>query len=88
MAGRVAGLLVLCLVFATAVQVIRAQMLLDQYRQCFKDCHDSCETEGNGNTFCEMKCDGDCMAKETAAKLDKVRQDMAAGREAAQNSGR
>ncbi|PKI56040.1 hypothetical protein CRG98_023580 [Punica granatum] len=71
MAGRVAGLLVLCLVFATAVQVIRAQMLLDQYRQCFKDCHDSCETEGNGNTFCEMKCDGDCMAKETAASFCK-----------------
>lgn len=59
-------MLLLCLVFATAVQMAAAQPLLDQYKQCFKDCHDSCQTEGHGNTFCEMKCDGDCMAKETA----------------------
>lgn len=66
MASRMAVVLVLCIVFATAVQVARSQTLLDQYKQCFKDCHNTCQSEGNGNTFCETKCDGDCMAKETA----------------------
>lgn len=66
MASRVVVVLALCLVFATVVQMNQAQTLLSQYKQCFKDCRDTCQTEGNGNTFCEMKCDGDCMARETA----------------------
>ncbi|CAK7346553.1 unnamed protein product [Dovyalis caffra] len=36
----------------------------DQYVTCFNDCEDKCKSDGNGYTFCEMKCDADCLAKQ------------------------
>ncbi|KAL3727187.1 hypothetical protein ACJRO7_032005 [Eucalyptus globulus] len=40
---------------------------MDTYNKCFVECHKSCQAEGLGSTFCEMRCDGECMAQETAA---------------------
>ncbi|KAI4373933.1 hypothetical protein MLD38_011990 [Melastoma candidum] len=64
-------LFVICLVVvvATTLETATANSLMDSYRNCFHQCHDACKNDGNGNTFCEMKCDTDCMAKETAEKL-------------------
>lgn len=38
------------------------------YKTCFAGCDNKCKGSGNGATFCEMKCDTDCAAKESAGK--------------------
>ncbi|KAI3441982.1 uncharacterized protein J3R85_001558 [Psidium guajava] len=70
MASKVAGVLIVCAVLVATFGPGEADDLLSAYRNCFTECHKTCEGEGNGNTFCEMKCDTDCMAQETAAKLN------------------
>uniref|UniRef100_A0A7N0TFD7 Major pollen allergen Ole e 6-like n=1 Tax=Kalanchoe fedtschenkoi TaxID=63787 RepID=A0A7N0TFD7_KALFE len=45
---------------------------LDEFASCFNTCDKECQYEGFGRTFCEMKCDADCVAKETRAKFDKL----------------
>ncbi|KAI4342732.1 hypothetical protein MLD38_027319 [Melastoma candidum] len=61
--------MVFILVVAALSGMARADSFMEEYRKCFRQCHSGCESEGNGNTFCEMKCDTDCLAKEAAAKL-------------------
>lgn len=68
MAGKVVVMLVLCHVFAMAVETTRAEFLLVEYGKCFKDCHDNCPTQGSYDAFCKIKCDNECMAKKTAGK--------------------
>ncbi|XP_056176651.1 major pollen allergen Ole e 6-like [Syzygium oleosum] len=73
MASKVAGVLIVCVVLAAMFGTGGSiGDLMDAYKNCFVDCHKTCQGEGNGNTFCEMKCDSDCMAQETAAKLNMV----------------
>ncbi|KAF3436270.1 hypothetical protein FNV43_RR23362 [Rhamnella rubrinervis] len=37
-----------------------------KYKECFNSCEKECKDGGQGYTFCEMKCDADCGAKEIA----------------------
>ncbi|KAL3727196.1 hypothetical protein ACJRO7_032014 [Eucalyptus globulus] len=67
MASKVAGVLITCLVLAATFGTREVSgELIDTYRECFVECHKSCQAEGLGSTFCEMRCDGECMAQETA----------------------
>lgn len=62
-----AALVVMCIVVVAAVQLRPAEGLIgDEYAACFHDCHKKCQDEGLGSTFCEMRCDTECVAKETA----------------------
>ncbi|KAG6759333.1 hypothetical protein NC652_025321 [Populus alba x Populus x berolinensis] len=67
MAYKVAALLVLCLVLVAAVELPKAAG--DQFGSCFNTCEQQCKADGQGQTFCEMKCDTDCFDKEVAGKL-------------------
>ena len=67
MAYKVAALLVLCLVLVAAVELPKAAA--DQFGSCFNTCEQQCKADGQGQTFCEMKCDADCLAKQTFGKL-------------------
>ncbi|KAF8016755.1 hypothetical protein BT93_H2089 [Corymbia citriodora subsp. variegata] len=74
MTSKVAGVLIICLVLATTFGTGEAiGELMDAYRKCFVDCHQSCEAEGLGSTFCEMRCDGECMTQETAGKRHQLK---------------
>ncbi|KDP21425.1 hypothetical protein JCGZ_21896 [Jatropha curcas] len=43
----------------------------EKYKACFNNCVADCKKfEGGGETFCEMKCDSDCTAKEEADDLN------------------
>ncbi|KAF2285413.1 hypothetical protein GH714_003638 [Hevea brasiliensis] len=42
----------------------------DKFGSCFNTCEQECMAGGQGQTFCEMKCDTDCFDKEVAAKLN------------------
>ncbi|KAJ4843440.1 hypothetical protein Tsubulata_049703 [Turnera subulata] len=67
MASKVVALLVVCLVFFAAVQIPQASA--ETWDACMPDCEEKCKAAGNGQTFCEMKCDTDCFDKEINAKL-------------------
>ncbi|CAK9328717.1 unnamed protein product [Citrullus colocynthis] len=40
-----------------------------KYKSCYQTCEKECLHSGNGQSFCEVKCDEDCDKKETADKL-------------------
>ncbi|KAI5580231.1 hypothetical protein POPTR_008G155600v4 [Populus trichocarpa] len=67
MTNKVAALLVLCLVLVAAVELPKAAA--DAYGSCFNTCEQECRIGGQGQTFCEMKCDTDCFNKDVGAKL-------------------
>ncbi|KAL9352871.1 hypothetical protein Peur_055551 [Populus x canadensis] len=67
MAYKVAALLVLCLVLVAAVELPKAAA--DKFGSCFNTCEQQCKADGQGQTFCEMKCDTDCFDEEVAGKL-------------------
>ncbi|KAG5236593.1 MAJOR POLLEN ALLERGEN OLE E 6-LIKE [Salix viminalis] len=67
MENKVAALLVLCLVLVSAAELPGAAA--DQFGSCFNDCEQQCKAGGQGQTFCEMKCDTDCFDKEIDGKL-------------------
>ncbi|GKU86556.1 hypothetical protein SLEP1_g1068 [Rubroshorea leprosula] len=77
MANKLVAIFLSCLVVAAAMYVPAAAQAAgtsdDDFRSCFNNCHSGCTTGGSGNTFCEMKCDADCVAKEAAAKLNLLR---------------
>ncbi|KAH7838527.1 hypothetical protein Vadar_027675 [Vaccinium darrowii] len=64
------AVLLMCMAVMAAVQVQEAQALGEVYKTCFAGCDNKCKGSGNGATFCEMKCDTDCAAKESAAKVE------------------
>merc|ERR1711879_461404 len=41
----------------------------DKFASCFNNCEQECKASGQGQTFCEMKCDTDCFNKDVAARL-------------------
>ncbi|KAL9671496.1 hypothetical protein QQ045_009065 [Rhodiola kirilowii] len=71
MANKVATLVLCVLLMAAAIYVHEAEAI-GEFADCFNTCDKECQYEGFGRTFCEMKCDADCVAKETKAKFDKL----------------
>ncbi|KAI5597121.1 hypothetical protein POPTR_002G050150v4 [Populus trichocarpa] len=65
MANKLVAVFLMCIVAAAAMHLTTANKVDDHYAACFNDCEDKCKSEGNGYSFCEMKCDADCVAKET-----------------------
>ena len=67
----VAGFVLVCIVLVAATMCVhQAQADDDRFKSCFNNCEQECKDGGSGNTYCEMKCDADCGAKEVAAKLN------------------
>lgn len=60
MAKKLFAVFVMCLIVLAAVNVATAHDYQGDYQNCYKDCEKECEYEGNGYTFCEMKCDTNC----------------------------
>ncbi|CAK9151100.1 unnamed protein product [Ilex paraguariensis] len=73
MAKKLVAVFLMCIVVLAAVHVHEVVADEEVYKSCYAPCHQDCSSEGNGYTFCEMKCDGDCGAKELQAKLEKLK---------------
>ncbi|PSS06417.1 Major pollen allergen Ole e like [Actinidia chinensis var. chinensis] len=69
MAQKFVAVFLMCMVIAAAMHVREAEAIGEVYKTCYEGCHKEC-LSGNGFTFCEMKCDTDCAAKESAAKVE------------------
>ncbi|EEF37597.1 conserved hypothetical protein [Ricinus communis] len=70
MGKKLVALFVVCIVVAAAMQLSAdAAATEEQFRSCFNNCKKECQADGGGGTYCEMKCDTDCLAKEAAGKL-------------------
>ncbi|XP_038692229.1 major pollen allergen Ole e 6-like isoform X2 [Tripterygium wilfordii] len=71
-ANKLFAVFVMCIVVVAAMQLRQVEAAETDFK--FKDCFNTCEKEcidgGQGNTFCEMKCDADCGTKEVADKLN------------------
>lgn len=66
---KVVAVFVACFLVVAALQVCEAGLedkFSARYKECFNNCEDQCKKDGQGYTFCEMKCDADCGAKEIA----------------------
>ncbi|KAM7527205.1 hypothetical protein LguiB_030615 [Lonicera macranthoides] len=74
MAKKLFVVFVMCLIVLAAVNVATAQDDQGDYQNCYKDCGKQCEYEGNGYTFCEMKCDANCAQLELKAKMSRMMQ--------------
>ncbi|KAK3190094.1 hypothetical protein Dsin_029655 [Dipteronia sinensis] len=75
MAKKIASaalLVMMCLlVFVAAIHHHVPKVDADHmYGHCFTSCLDNCDSQGQGYTFCEMKCDTDCFNEEVTAKLN------------------
>ncbi|OMP01440.1 Pollen allergen ole e 6 [Corchorus olitorius] len=72
MANKFVAVFLVCIVVAATmcVEEVGAHESKDHFSKCFKECDKECHENGHGNTFCEMKCDEDCGAKEAEAKLN------------------
>ena len=67
----VAGCILVCIFLVVATMCVRpVEAEDDRFKSCFKNCEQECSRDGHGSTFCEMKCDEDCGAKEVADKLN------------------
>jgi energy-converting hydrogenase Eha subunit B len=67
---QIPAVFLLCTVVAAAMHLSEASPVDGtQYVTCFNDCEDKCKSEGNGYSFCEMKCDTDCLAKQVLGRL-------------------
>lgn len=70
MANKLVTVFLMCCVVAAALNIHTAEAATDEkFKACFNTCESECKADGNGSTFCEMKCDGDCTAKEVAGTL-------------------
>ncbi|XP_056177454.1 major pollen allergen Ole e 6-like [Syzygium oleosum] len=71
MANKLVTVFLMCCVVAAALNIHTVVAATDEkFKACFNTCESECKADGNGSTFCEMKCDGDCTAKEVADKLN------------------
>ncbi|KAF9682907.1 hypothetical protein SADUNF_Sadunf05G0156700 [Salix dunnii] len=77
MANKLVAVFLLSIVAAAAMHLTEASPVDDQYATCFNGCDDKCKSEGNGYSFCEMKCDADCLAKQAFDMAVKVRLSLA-----------
>lgn len=72
MANKLVAVFLVCVVVMAAMQTptAAAENKYDaRYRECFIACEDKCKKNGQGVSFCEVKCDEDCTQKEAADKL-------------------
>ncbi|KAK6940789.1 Pollen allergen ole e 6 [Dillenia turbinata] len=69
MARKLVAVFLVCIVVVAAMQFTDALNADEKFRSCFNTCEEECKAHGEGNSFCEMKCDADCTAKEVADKL-------------------
>ncbi|XP_038713534.1 major pollen allergen Ole e 6-like [Tripterygium wilfordii] len=71
-ANKLFAVFVMCIVVVAAMQLRQAEATDgdSKFKDCFTSCEKECMDDGHGNTFCEMKCDSDCGAKEIADKLN------------------
>ncbi|KAL2535421.1 AAI domain-containing protein [Forsythia ovata] len=46
------------------MQIHKAEATEEEFKECYNTCHKECSEQGNGYTFCEIKCDTDCGIKE------------------------
>ncbi|KAM4086051.1 hypothetical protein ACJW30_10G073700 [Castanea mollissima] len=71
MANQFVAVFLMCIVVVATFSLQEAKAAEeDNFKECFNDCRKGCLGEGNGSTFCEMKCDNDCGEKELAEKLN------------------
>jgi hypothetical protein len=71
MANKFVAVFLMCIVVVAAFSIHEAKAGEyddEKFKACFNTCHKECSDEGNGYTFCEMKCDTDCGNKEAAGK--------------------
>lgn len=68
MAKKLVALFVMCVVVVAALHAQEAEATADTdtFKNCFVNCQTDCHADGNGYTFCEVKCDEECSAKEAA----------------------
>ncbi|CAK9328716.1 unnamed protein product [Citrullus colocynthis] len=68
------AVLLMCIVvvaIANKEEVEKYEAKFDaKYKSCYETCEKECLQSGNGQSFCEVKCDEDCDEKETADKLN------------------
>ncbi|KAG2693691.1 hypothetical protein I3760_08G108600 [Carya illinoinensis] len=70
MANKFVAVFLMCTVVVVAFSLNHeVEATEDLYGSCFNTCQKGCVKDGNGNTFCEIKCDSECTAKENAAKI-------------------
>ncbi|KAL6338298.1 hypothetical protein AAG906_018573 [Vitis piasezkii] len=65
MANKLVSVFLMCIVVMATLH-IRQAVADDGYKTCYEPCDEECKSEGNGDTFCEMKCDTDCLAKKNS----------------------
>ncbi|PON94939.1 Pollen allergen ole e [Trema orientale] len=71
MANKFVAVFAICVVVFAALNVREAEAADPaKFKDCFTKCEEECRGDGNGHTFCEVKCDSDCGAKEAAEKLN------------------
>ncbi|XP_059664413.1 major pollen allergen Ole e 6-like [Cornus florida] len=76
MAKKLVTMLVMCIVVVAAFHVPEAEgwgEMLKDFKECYGPCKQECLDGGNGFTFCEMKCDTECGAKEFTDKINQMR---------------
>ncbi|KAG7967532.1 hypothetical protein I3843_08G104300, partial [Carya illinoinensis] len=67
MANKFVAVFLMCTVVVVAFSLNHeVEATEDLYGSCFNTCQKGCVKDGNGNTFCEIKCDSECTAKENA----------------------
>lgn len=66
MANKLVSVFLMCIVVMAALHI--PQAAADEYKTCYERCNQDCRGEGNGQTFCEMKCDSDCVEKVAAGE--------------------
>jgi hypothetical protein len=66
MANKLVAAFLMCIVVVAAFSFHEAKALDDTYKSCFDPCKTGCLGEGNGESFCEVKCDHSCEEEEVA----------------------
>ncbi|KGN46487.1 major pollen allergen Ole e 6 [Cucumis sativus] len=79
MAKKMMAVFLMCIVVVTSLQFATANKEYEvasyeakfdaKYKACFVTCEKECIERGSGHSYCEVKCDEDCGAKEAADKL-------------------
>ncbi|KAK9281114.1 hypothetical protein L1049_004007 [Liquidambar formosana] len=74
MTNKMVAVFFMCTIVLAAVHVGEA-VAKEEFKSCYNNCHGECKAGGNGGTLCEMKCDNDCTAKETAGQVKGLQQE-------------
>ncbi|XP_059302686.1 major pollen allergen Ole e 6-like [Lycium barbarum] len=72
-AKKLVAVFLMCMVVLTAVSVSKVEATEEEYKDCYNTCHQECSQQGQGYTFCEVKCDEDCSRKDFVAQFPKFK---------------